>query len=273
MRRSGSGRGQRPPAAGKSALDGDGGRVRQNPLNPMSLNWTHVLTLFILTDLDPAEDTTPKPSASAKTSPPASSLPPSPPPPPTDRDPASKKVSGPGKKTTATTKKLGNNQYTKQAHATSPPPANKKRGSGAGTTNSSSGDEQQQPLNGDSTGHNSAGTGKNSPGGQDGGVGKGGKTGKGARRGPTPALLERSLTNMKRAMDGMAAFVQRTQVEAGGEGDGAINNGVNGGFGGADAEAGLALEQTREGMSSLELAGVVARNIEVWNRKFGHLIM
>lgn len=216
-------------------------------------------------ELDPAEDTTPKPSVSAKTSPPASSLPPSPPPPPNDRGPSSKKAAGPGKRTMA--KKLGNNQYTKQAHTTSPPPGNKKRGGSGGTTNSSSGDEQQQ-FNGDGTANNSTGTGKNSPVRQDSAGGKGGRTGKGAKK--SAAAVERSLANMKRAMESMAAFVQRVQADAGVGVDGSIGNGDGGGGVG---DAGLALEQTSEGMSSLELAGVVARNIEVWNRRFGHLVV
>jgi hypothetical protein len=224
---------------------------------------------------DPADET-PKPENSAKTSPPPSSQPPSPP--STAAPEKAPPKRGPGKKT----KKLGNNQYTKMREASNQPatssPHMKKRQLNNGAA--SSGDEQL-PNGGDSSNPTTSnGTNKNSPG-QENGPTKGpGKFGKGKKllnghKQQPDEPMEMSLPNMKRVMDGMAVFMQRAQVEMAGDrtppgGEVAVSvqsteSTVVGGVGDIT-------EKPFAEMSSMEMAVVLERHIEVWNRRFAHLV-
>lgn len=211
-------------------------------------------------DGEPEE--TPRPSASARTSPPPSSLPPSPPPPIPAEKPAPKK--GPGKKT----KKLGNNQYTKardlanQAAASSP---HSKKRQTANNHGGSSGDEQL--ANGDS---------KVSPG-REPVSGKGGKLGKGkhkAANGHTPAQEPRELTvhEMERRVDLMSTYMQRAQIEMAGDrtppATDASLAGMAGGAVQAPSSAGVG-EKGFEELSSMEQADALQRGIMKWKQLYG----
>lgn len=220
--------------------------------------------------VDEPSDDTPKPGASAKPSPPPSSQPPSP-----AANNGPEKVShkkGAGKKT----KKLGNNQYTKardlsssnQAFTSSP--HSKKRQLASNPQGASSGDEQLP--NGET--HTSNSTSKNSPDHNGGGAAKG-KVGKGKSKGVNgtgqqkanadePA--ERSMATMKRQMEAVAAYIVHAKAEI--ERDkarlgavypvvGVMGSGRGNGEGGE--------------MTTLERADSLARKVEEWQRRFGHL--
>ncbi|EMC93867.1 hypothetical protein BAUCODRAFT_213099 [Baudoinia panamericana UAMH 10762] len=234
--------------------------------------------------VDEAEDETPKPDVSSRSSPPASPLPASPPTFVAPDKPAQRKA--PVKKT----KKLGNNQYTKTHElsnmpSTSSPHSKKRHLVGGGHV--SSGDEQA--ANGDShqtTTSNS--TNKNSPGAHEinGGMASivkvTGKFGKGKHKavnGLTKAAMdpqELSLTDMERNMDAMSAFMQRAQLDIAGD---RTPPGVKMHLPGAEVgvavrppaptSAGVIESRPFEQLSSMEMADVISRNIEKWKQRFG----
>ncbi|KXT03721.1 hypothetical protein AC578_5140 [Pseudocercospora eumusae] len=175
-------------------------------------------------DADAAEDTTPKPTPSAKTSPPPpSSQPPSPP--PVDKVPPKK---GPGKKPP---KKLGNNQYTKAKYeqAASSPHGRKRQ-----IMVSGSGDETPDGLgNGETNGNTSAG-GKTSPPAENGvttGKAKFGRGKKNAVNGnsmkPSDAEpVERTYNNMNSLLTAMSESVTREGAQLVNEMQGMVGGGV-----------------------------------------------
>ncbi|KAF2770625.1 hypothetical protein EJ03DRAFT_326248 [Teratosphaeria nubilosa] len=226
---------------------------------------------------DPEQDETPKPTNHSKPSPLPSSQPGSP---PTQAAPTKKPI---GKKI----KKLGNNQYTKyrdlaNQHSTSSPQSKKKQLAG----NASSGDEHAP--NAGANGSTSNGPSKNSPGHE--AVPSKSKLGKGRSKlvnghgkGQTDEPVEMSINNMKRALEHMAGFMQRAQVDM--AGDRTPPNGELGrigsdeimGMGTSPDDSTSASTATGNGekgfaeMNSMEMAVVIERNIEAWNRRFGHL--
>lgn len=231
------------------------------------------------TEADVSDDT-PKPNASARTSPPPSSQPPSPP-----SFAAPGKLShkkGAGKKI----KKLGNNQYTRVREQSSQPvnssPHTKKRQ--LANQGHSSGDEQM--ANGDA--QTSNGASKGSPGGNEVGNGKPGKlTGKGKNK---PAngvkqgdeLAERTIPNMKRAVDGMLGWIQAQQLDMAGVLTPPGSNpsvpkvnveDVSGLVGGAVQPPGMAGVEAMDGrpfgeLSSMEQADVLTRKLARWKERF-----
>lgn len=235
---------------------------------------THLTDADRLSDPEQAEETNPEPTPNAKASPPPpSSQPPSP--------PAAEKTTyrkGPGKKPA---KKLGNNQYTKAKleQAAASPHGRKK------TLNQppGSGDETTENLpNGDNNGSKQSpgapevptGTGK-------GKFGRGKKTanGNGVKADNEP--VERTFTNMQAALVSMSAYVERHKADtehlqsASGEGSpqGTEISGLM--LGGAvqplGSDATPSSDRSGEGQSAFEMGLSLQKNIEVWQRQWGHL--
>lgn len=172
----------------------------------LSLNTALMLTR----DAEPEPSETPKPAN--RPSPPPSSQPESPPPSSAPEKASHKKGAAPGKRV----KKLGNNQYTKHrveaptsAGITSSPHSKKRQ---PAHTAQSSSDEQHQ-TNGDAP---NSGTPDHLPNPK-------GKWAKGNKKNahlngalgvvPGKDQVEKSIPNMARALEGMAAFISRAQME------------------------------------------------------------
>lgn len=224
---------------------------------------------------------TPKPSEGKEPSPPLpSSQPPSP---PTFVQPTQKK--GPGKKA----KRLGTNQYTKnrdisQPGITSSP--HRRKGAGKENHGASSGDEPT--ANGDthptatsnSTNKNSPGSGNNEVATGKGKFGKGkGKAANGNGVKHPTAEEERTITNMKKTLDGMMGFITKTQLELAGEKTPPGANLTNGEdsrlammSGGAvqppAADSPATPDRPFDELSSREMMDVMTRNIMQWQTRF-----
>ena len=215
---------------------------------------------------DELEDT-PRATASAKTSPPPSSQPASPPAHIAPDKTSHKK--GAGKKT----KKLGNNQYTKLREAgivPSSPHSKKRQLATQGTV--SSGDEQAGHGETRET-NTSNSTNKNSPDHTNGGpVTKGpGRFGKGKKNAMNGNGLkngdmngERSIAMMNRNLEAMARNIAAAQLEMAGSGlGGAMREAMGSGGGVGDTPF--------EEMGAMEMADVVSRSINDWQRRWKHL--
>lgn len=218
---------------------------------------------------DSIEDT-PKPSEGRDPTPPPSSQPPSP---PAVVQPAIRK--GPGKKT----KRLGTNQYTKnrdliQPNITSSP--HRRKGLVKEAQGASSSDEPL--INGESHQTNTSNsTTKTSPGIITEQVGIKGKLGRGKGKAVngngirhTAAEEERTIVNMSKTLDGMMAFIAKTQVEMAGEKMPASGNAAN------QLDVGLVLQGVPElpghpfeELSSREMMDVMTRGITQWQAQYG----
>ena len=234
------------------------------------------------------------PTASTRPSPPPSSQPASPP------QNLPEKIShkkGAGKKV----KKLGNNQYTKlreQGITPSSPHSKKRQLAKDGQGTLSSGDEQLP--NGET--HTSKSTSKNSPD-HPNGKGIGGKFGKGKKNGLMGANGahkaghlaglengERTLASMNRSIDAMARSIAAAQLEmagswtppstaAAGQRGGPVMAPtseplglVDGAADGSAAAVGGGVDgKVPEGLTAMEMADVVSRGINEWQRRFAHL--
>lgn len=231
-----------------------------------------VLTAF--QDLEQGEDTTTKPTPSTKTSPPPnSSQPPSPPP----AEKATYKK-GPGKKPG---KKLGNNQYTKAKleQAASSPHGRKKHLNQP----SGSGDETSENLaNGDTNGNkHSPGAPENLTGTGKGKFGRGKKAANGNGMKADLEPVERTFTNMQAALANMNAYVERNKADteqlhsAGGEGSPQGTEISVLMLGGAVQPPGSDALHTSdrpiEELSAFELGLALQKNIDAWQREWGHL--
>lgn len=220
-------------------------------------------------DADAAEETTPKPTPSARTSPPQPSSQPGSPP----AEKASHKR-GPGKKPG---KKLGNNQYTKSKYEkdTSSPHGRRRHLPGG----SGSGDEASEGVtNGDSTENHTNGASKNSPPLENGnGVGKGkfgrgkkaGMNGNNAKMQADNEPVERTFTNMHAALSHMTAYMERHSAElreAGLSPDGGL-------LGGAVQTPDLEVLEDKpiEEMTAAQLAAKLQKGILNWQQQWGHL--
>ena len=196
---------------------------------------------------------------------------------------------GAGKKT----KKLGNNQYTKHrdppAQIAASSPHGRKRQL-ANNPSTSSGDEQL--LNGDSHPTNTSNsTNKNSPDHPNGGKGKFGKgkgkgvNGNGAKQPPEdPAEL--TITKMKRRIDAMSAYVDKTKMELAADqtpsdsdaarlkADHASLAGMAGGAvqpPGDPPSSEPAGGRDFEDLSTTEMAQELSKKMTNWKSLFGHL--
>lgn len=228
-------------------------------------------------DAEAAEDTSPKPTPSAKTSPPPpSSQPPSPP--PADKAPPKK---GPGKKPV---KKLGNNQYTKAKYeqAASSPHGRKRQ-----TLASGSGDEASETLaNGETNGNTSGGGGggKTSPAAENGTVvgtgkskfGRGKKNavnGNGVKQTDGDPVV-RTYTNMNSLLAGMIAATAKEGTQHLSEMQVIPEIGLRilGGPVQADWASSLPPDdKPDEELTSLEMGARVQRNMLKWQATYGHL--
>lgn len=209
-------------------------------------------------EADPSE--TPKPTN--RPSPPPSSQPESPPASSAPEKLSHKKGAAPGKRV----KKLGNNQYTKHrveaptsAGITSSPHSKKRQ---LAHTAQSSSDEQHQP-NGDAP---ASGTPDNQP-----GHPKGGKWAKGSKKnahlngvlaaaGAGKEQVDRSIPNMARALEGMAAFIAKAQMEVAAD---RARLGDSSGSGSGSERSGVGGRQ-----DAMEMAENLSRGIREWQERF-----
>lgn len=162
---------------------------------------------------------------------------------------------GPGKKV----KRLGNNQYTKNRgeHAANSSPHNRKRLLTSGGT--SSGDEQVP--NSDTVGPSGTPSAQEGP--VNGNVGRG-RWGKGKKvnghafRHITSEPMEATIPNMARNLEGMMAYIQKSQLD---HADDGLRLGGDG-----SPLAGSPLEG--HGSSAMEIADQLTKGIREWQERY-----